>query len=495
MFASPLPNRQLWNGPTCGHLQAQDFLHDGGWWHNPRILRATGEGIDVEEPRGWKGCWNESVVELSQLSAQDPMTLSVLLTGRSEKGFSELLKRMVAAKSLEFDIIALKPDAGPSGETFSSTMLFKQALLKDIVLTYAAADELKIYEDRPKHVKGFRDYFSALNSELMSAVPMDGHSVPRPPITTEVMEVSEQEKLMDPLAEVEEVQRMINVHNQAVLDGKAPPRALPYKVKRTVFYTGYLIDQQDTDKLKTLVKLPQNASQYDVRYLANNIMITPRPAPPSILDRVGGIGAKMTWRVTGLANLEDRVWAARVQPTNPGAKVYTENKTASIVLALKRNAKPVEASRIDNWQPVPPDQAFEMETTVGEKVMLRIEEEYLNEDEYEATFPKKENARKHPREEDFPPLGSQRNNAPKQQARPQQRSNGAWQNNKPGGIGFASQRGGGYGGNRGGRGGRGGGNFGPRGRGGGGRGRGGRGGYRSLDDNVGQGYSGGSMQY
>ena len=65
--------------------------------------------------------------------------------------------------------------------------------------------------------------------------------------------------------------------------------------------------------LKSLVKLPPNCPEHEVRLLANNILITPRPAPPSILDKVGGIGAKMSWRVTGLACYENRVWAACVQ--------------------------------------------------------------------------------------------------------------------------------------------------------------------------------------
>lgn len=117
----------------------------------------------------------------------------------------------------------------------------------------------------------------------------------------------------------------------------------------------------------------------------------------------------MTWRVTGIGIHEDRVWAARVQPTNSRANVYTENKIPCVVLATRRQAKPIEAKGIENWQPVPQDKAFEFETTVGEKVMLRIEEEFLNEDEYEATFPNAKNARKHPREEEFPPLGTQRN--------------------------------------------------------------------------------------
>lgn len=506
LFASPLPNKQLWNTGTCGQLQAQEFMTTGGWWHNPDILAATGKGIEAEEARGWAGSWNEKVVELVQLTMEDKDCLSVLLTGRSEKGFSSLIKKMVKARGLEFDMTCLKPSVSPNGETFASTMLFKQALLRDIVFTYPQAGEIRIYEDRVKHVKAFRDYFSDLNRSLLAST-----STTRPPITAEVIHVQEAETHLNPEIEVAEVQKMINVNNTSLLAGTAPPGTRPWKIKRSVFYTGYLISDPDIERLRKLIHLPENCPfEHDLRHLANNILITPRPAPRSILDKVGGIGARLRWKVTGTAALENRVWAARVAPVN-GEKIYTENSTPMVVLATRRAAKPIEAGRIQNWQPV--NEGFEFETVVGEKVLLRIEEEVRGEDEYEASFPNGKNARKHPREEDGrefvrPPPSSGR---------------GLWNGNsngRAGGGGGArggnaqyggsprggfQQRGGGGGdrgrgaGGRGGRGGRGrGGNEGRGGGGGGGgggRGRGGRGGYRSLDDNVGQGYGGGGMQY
>lgn len=62
VFLSPLPNPQLWNGQTIGFLQAYESFANGGWWHDPNILTATGEGIEVEEPRGWKDWWNDNIV-------------------------------------------------------------------------------------------------------------------------------------------------------------------------------------------------------------------------------------------------------------------------------------------------------------------------------------------------------------------------------------------------------------------------------------------------
>lgn len=57
---------------------------------------------------------------------------------------------MVGSKKLDFDMICLKPEVGPKNQRFNSTMQYKQAFLQDLTYTYAEADEIKIYEDRPK---------------------------------------------------------------------------------------------------------------------------------------------------------------------------------------------------------------------------------------------------------------------------------------------------------------------------------------------------------
>ncbi|KAK5113518.1 hypothetical protein LTR62_003387 [Meristemomyces frigidus] len=532
LFASPLPNRQLWNSSTIGSLQAQEFLHNGGWWHNPHILAATGQGVEAEERQAWKGYWNEKIVELCDLSAADEDTLTIMLTGRGEDKFAELLTRMVTAKKLDFDMLCLKPAVGPSGEMFASTLAYKQALLRDIVYTYRNAVEIRIYEDRPKHTKAFRDFFTDFNRSLSSSHTVS--PVPRNPIRCEVIQVTEQEASMDPVAEAACVQEMINTHNAAILAGSAPANCIPYKLKRTVFFTGYMLTPPDIETMKRkYAKLPPNVPEHEVRFLANNILISPRPAPHYIMDKIGGLGAKVRWRVTGTGTFQNRVWAARVTPIDPNVRVVTENSPAYIVIATRREAKPIEATKISHWNTLPATEpGMEFETTVGEKVLLRIEEEFLDEDAYEASFaPSGKFGRKHPREEEFPPLGGARgdggmrggrqgfrggwNGQGRDEGRGPNggRGEGGWVAGRGGhsGAGSLAPRGGGGGGNRGGRGagenGRRDRHFrdrdsggGGRGGGQGGRGRGPRNQYRSLDDSVSQtqgaGYGdAGGMQY
>ena len=494
------------------------------------ILASTGKGADEEEKTAWQGWWNESIVELVQLSMQQKDVLSVLLTGRKESAFAPLVQRMIKAKGLEFDMVCLKPSVSPSGDKIGNTMSFKQELLRDVVFTYADADDLKIYEDRPKHTAAFRQFFSTMNRNLQASQDPDT----RPPFTYDVVQVTEQATSLDPVTEVAEVQRMINAHNVAVRQGSQTSASRmgggPLAIKRTVFFTGYLISPQDTERLVPLANLP---ASNDVKFLANNILITPRPAPFAIVQKVGGIGKRVRFRVTHTAVLENKLWAARVTPTDSSIQIYTENPVPLVVLAHKKNAKTVEATKIRSnmWQPVAAHQMVEFETVIGEKVQLRIEEERWGEQEWEAQFPSQKthnstgpNARNDgtfiPRNTDFPPLGSSatfkendRSNAAEQSdsraIQPGTANNNTNHNNsgpRPqgrrdrdqnyGGVNKSGQRGGRAGGKNFGRVGRGGGGGGG-GRGGGGRGGGRRGGqYRSLDDSVGNAaYGSGGMQY
>lgn len=85
-----------------------------------------------------------------KLSADQEDALTVLLTGRGEHNFATLIKRIVAARNLSFDMICLKPQAGPNNQRFRSTMHYKQSILEDLVHTYHDALEIRIYEDRPR---------------------------------------------------------------------------------------------------------------------------------------------------------------------------------------------------------------------------------------------------------------------------------------------------------------------------------------------------------
>lgn len=337
----------------------------------------------------------------------------------------------------------------------------------------------------------------------------------RKPINAEVIQVADECTFLSPVTEVAEVQRMINSHNLKFKDPALNVSKSPYgrlRIKRTVFYTAYLISNTDSARLINGLLgplLPAGlAESNDLKYMANSILITPRPAPRSMLDKIGGMGKKLSWQVTGTASFENRVWAARLSPVPATESYYTDNPVPIMVLAVRKGARPIDAAKIQNWHPVPTDRAVTFETVIGEKVVLRVEEDNPREGEWESQFlHKNSNSRKRPRqdrdEDILYPQYREDGPGPDYPSRPRppphhHRHGGDHNNNNSNNHNryyddAPPRRGSGRGGR--GRGsGRGRGN--QYGRGGGGRGRG-RGrdagppaGYRSLDD-YGSGYDGG----
>ena len=385
LFSSPLPNPQLWYGPTIGYLQTYECFTQGGWWHDASILAATGDGIDIEEPRGWKGWWNEEVVKLVQLSMQQKDTLTILLTGRAENNFAELVNKMVNSRQLEFDLVVLKPEVGPLGQRFPSTMEFKQVFLRDLVNTYKTADEIRIYEDRPRHVKGFREYFEKLNKSLLSH-KVDEPPPVRKPITAEIIPVADLNSYLDPIVECASIQRVINRHNIAVTNKEPNPTNSQYgrmQIKKNFVYFGYLIKASDSARLLTLANIqpPTLIDNGEVRLMASSILISARPATTTLQNKVGGTGKSLMWAVNGTAVFENRIWAARVAPVDEREKYHVPGQMPFVVLAIRKGARAIDAERIQNWQPVPPEKQLIFNSVVGDKVMLKIEPEESDEEE------------------------------------------------------------------------------------------------------------------
>jgi len=290
----------------------------------------------------------------------------------------------------------------------------------------------------------------------------------------EVIQVTDQAAKLDPVIEVAEIQRMINSHNSQLTGS-----ARPLEIERTVYYTGYLVSPSDTTKLLSLMKIPPNINENDIKFMGNNVMIVPRPADPTMLAKVGGIGYKQTWQVTGISLYNSNVWAARVAPIPNISVIHTNNNTPLIVLATYKAGKPADANKIQSWQSVGTDKQYIIQTTVGEKVQLRIEAESA-ETENEVSERRTLKRRHSPT---YGPLANQRNGPHNEENRRLNGNNASARGGNPnprrgGGGGGSGGRNGNQNNNRGGRPGRGGG-------GGGGasnRRQGQRGGYKFLDD-------------
>lgn len=228
-------------------------------------------------------------------------------------------------------------------------------------------------------MKGFRDFFENLNLRLQTGAG----SLTRSPITAEVIQVIEENTFLEPVSEIAEVQRMINSHNTIQHDqavSKVRSRLNTFFIKRLVLFTGYLVSQSDSQRLihdLLIPTLPDGISEAsDMKYMANSIMIkpgpTPRPVLQPILNRIGGMGKRLSWQVTGIAAFENKVWAARVAPVSSKEPFYADKNQPMVVLAVRKHGRPGDAIQIQNWLPVPADKALIFDTVIDEKVVLRI---------------------------------------------------------------------------------------------------------------------------
>lgn len=142
----------------------------------------------------------------------------------------------------------------------------------------------------------------------------------RAPLTTaSVVEVSEESRCLPPSIELAEVQTMINEHNNL-----RPAHTPPLRIKKTVFYTGYLLPHKGTAYVLNALNIPQQVAQEpEVKLLGNSVLITPKPATKDVLKRTGDMGTKIEFEVDKVGNWEGRVWAAIVKPVDPKVRIYT----------------------------------------------------------------------------------------------------------------------------------------------------------------------------
>ena len=318
-------------------------------------------------------------------------------------------------------------------------------------------------------VEGFKEFCAELNMQRDPAE--DEHQ-----IDFEVIPVTAGDTYLDPLKETIEVQNLVNGHNAWVLSENAPANATGWSIKRHTLFSGYLIDPAESQRLLPIANItPELIRKEGLRIVANNVLITPRPMTDTIKEKVGGMGAKVTWKVVALGTYENKVWAARVEPVPVTARFWTESNAPHVVLARKFDARAADAGRITQWSPIPPEKHISFDSVVGEKVLLRLDVD-------RPYRPKSQNKGvKRPYAEDFPALPQ-----PPQQPKHAQNNGSRYaptgpanQHGRGGHFNISGGRGGGH------RGGRGQTRGGPGGGGGGSRGKkGNQGPYRSLDDQT-----------
>src|SRR5690606_38702925 len=118
--------------------------------------------------------------------------------------------------------------------------------------------------------------------------------------------------------------------------------------KKTVYFTGYILDPLETKSLLSSISLPC-LSEPDVKPLAKGIVISrhhgKKLSPPSAesLEKAGGIGNTIEFDACSLGNYDNKVWAAWVCTVDPNIQPMCEGPETVIVLAVRDGAKPEDA--------------------------------------------------------------------------------------------------------------------------------------------------------
>jgi HAD domain family 1 in Swiss Army Knife RNA repair proteins len=399
-------------------------------WHDPRILAATGAGVDTEEPRAWKGYWNEALVKESRQLYEDPEVLTVLLTGRSTL-YVEIVNRILNSRQLKFHLVVLKPRKARGVN--NNTLTFKYAFIDDILRLGKTIDTVEVYEDRAPHRDAFEDYLK----KWRRIKETTGEEVVQDGIKTQSLELEEHSDEVGLKAfkvhfvtmpgsqldlQVEEalVNTMVEETNAADMANKDEE----YVMEKKIFSLGYQLGDGDFQHIfDTYMALSRDTAAttdpQEWRPIRQPSVFIYFNGLPHILDRVGGIGKQVDFEITHLG-ISNKAMALALSPIvsyhevttskgetklKPDSRVrfWSKNELPVLVLATKDGGKPADANFIDDWMAVPDSvQHKRFRATVGlrqeisieriSKVDARARREWTAPSPRQPSFPSKEHA-------------------------------------------------------------------------------------------------------
>ena len=370
-----------------------------GRFHDPRILAATGKGLEIEERRAWKGFWNEKLVQISKRCFEDPEALTVLLTGRST-AYCDLITRILKSKGLDFDLVVLKPkkERGAS----NSTLTFKYAFIDDVLRLGESIEEVEVYEDRAPHRDAFEAYLKnwrRLKETTTEEEYLDG-------IKGQTLELEEQKDNIGLKAfkvhfvempfihldeEVEESLVRVMLDELNLIDMADEPDQ--WVMQKKVFSLGYEVRPQDFEELFetyfSLITDDNLANRHEWRTIRQPSVFIYFNAQPRILHKVGGVGKQVEFEVTRFA-VSEKVFALRLAPVasfheivsksgttalahDSRTRFWSKNDVPVLVLATREGGKPIDANYLKIWTAVPPsvkNRRFRARVTVKQEISM-----------------------------------------------------------------------------------------------------------------------------
>ncbi|PWA02057.1 hypothetical protein BB558_001813 [Smittium angustum] len=175
LFRSPLPNSHIWDPRAVGFLKG-----DLGWFLESRTLQKP--YLSNVESR-----WIREVEEISLREINRPDTISVLLTGRSDYIYHDIIGELLVERGLKFDLVILKENPNVkwkfkkgsfvSDSSTSDTQLglsstkvfeakatnlstfdYKMQVIDDIIKTFPTINSIYMWDDRINHCSKMQDY-------------------------------------------------------------------------------------------------------------------------------------------------------------------------------------------------------------------------------------------------------------------------------------------------------------------------------------------------
>lgn len=156
---------------------------------------------------------------------------------------------------------------------------------------------------------------------------------------------------LDPAKEAAEVEALIEESNRMISEQQMNGHR--YRIKKTVYFTGYILDPKERKSLLSAISLPC-LSEPDVKPLAKGIVIsrhhgTDIAPPTSGLENAGGLNNTIEFDACSLGNYDNKVWAAWVCTVDPTIQPLCDGPETVIVLAVRDGAKPEDAKYINHW--------------------------------------------------------------------------------------------------------------------------------------------------
>lgn len=357
LFYSPCPNPNLFNDQTIGILTNTDMLSYGGWWSEPLIFRNMGEGWDTESKRQWESFWNQDVEDLLRLSYEQEDALAIVMTGRKSYLFADFIKEILASRNLHYNGLMLKKG------NFDTTISYKTQVITDLLDYYENVEKVTIYDDRPSQLNGFQ---KCLN-EYIEAV--------RPEMTYNLVQVAPEHKYLEPKTERRVIEELLEQHNEQVEKGKSKARMGKVALRRSFFYSAYLLEVDSKVELMNYIlskynKLFTSELQNHLTFQTDFIPISRNKISRAVENELGSEPI-IEWKVTGFGSWNDEMFAVKVQPASSHIKTKTLFDPPFLSFATTKKSTPLdEYVKITDWEPIEDD--VRIKTQIGQVVKFKI---------------------------------------------------------------------------------------------------------------------------